>query len=61
LVSDRETNVSELTGDGDNFRNLWLHGIRITEGKSKEMFEKVMLMEVVIALVADSEEVPNFL
>ena len=47
--------------DRDDLGDLRLHGIGIAEGKSEEMFKKIMLMEVVVALIADSEKVPNFL
>ena len=61
MIGDGETDVSELTSDRDNLRDLGLHGIGIAEGKSEEMFKKIMLMEVVVALIADLKKVPNFL
>ncbi len=58
LVGDREADVCKLTSDGNNFRDLRLHWLCITEGKSEQMFKEVVLMEVIVALVVDLEEVP---
>jgi hypothetical protein len=59
LVGDRETDVGKLVGDGDDFGDLRLHRFCITEGESEQTFKKVVLTQVIIALVLDLEEIPN--
>ena len=49
-----------MVSDENDFRDLRLHRLHIVEGESEQMFEEVVLTEVVITLVADLEEVPYF-
>jgi hypothetical protein len=58
LVGNGEADVSKLTSDRNNFEDLRLHRLHVIEGVSKQMFKKVVLTEVVIALVMDLEKVP---
>ena len=61
MISDRKTNISELTSDRHDFGDLWLHKLGVAEGEGEEVFEKVMLAEVIVTLVVDPEKVSNLL
>ena len=61
MISDGKTDISELTSDRHDFRDLQLHRLGVAEGKGEEAFEEVMLAEVIVALVVDPKEVPNLL
>ena len=59
MVYNREANICELVGNQHNFCNLGFYRVQVAEGGGEQAFKEVVLPDIIIALVVDSEKAPH--
>ena len=59
MVCNREANIYKLVGNQYDFCNLGFYKVQVAEGGGEQAFKEVVLPDIIIALIVDSEKAPH--